>query len=159
MEDASAVDPRLVLERMVLMEPTMLTFRSKMLGGSRCSLKKKGWRLENIKGGGQAIDGKGKPEKKMASNPDKFVFESYDGPTEYRETYANEKFKKAAAGKNFYELTLKNKGGLVTPLLIEWTYTDGSTEMQTVPAEVWRMNENEVTKVFVKDKEVAKVVN
>jgi len=31
-------------------------------------------------------------------------------------------------GKNLYELTLKNKGGLVTPIIIEWTFADGSKE-------------------------------
>ena len=29
-----------------------------------------------------------------------------------------------------YEVTFVNKGGLVTPLLIEWTYEDGSKEVE-----------------------------
>jgi Peptidase family M1 domain len=60
--------------------------------------------------------------------------------------------------KNIYEVTLSNKGGLVMPVIIEWTYTDGTKEITRIPAEIWRVNENKVTKVFVKQKEVARVV-
>jgi len=60
--------------------------------------------------------------------------------------------------KNIYEVTLSNKGGLVMPVIIEWTYTDGTKETNRIPAEIWRVNETRITKVFVKQKEVAKVV-
>ncbi len=60
--------------------------------------------------------------------------------------------------KNIYEITLSNKGGLVMPVIIEWTYKDGSKEIERIPAEIWRVNETKVTKVFVKDKEVTSVV-
>jgi hypothetical protein len=61
------------------------------------------------------------------------------------------------SNKNFYELQFSNKGGLVMPIIIEWTYKDGSKEVERIPAQVWRHNENHVTKVFVKDKEVASI--
>ncbi len=61
-------------------------------------------------------------------------------------------------GKNFYEVTLSNKGGLVMPVILQWTYKDGSTEIERLPAEIWRTNEGRVSKVFVKEKEVATVV-
>ncbi len=61
-------------------------------------------------------------------------------------------------GKNIYEVTLKNSGGLVTPVIIEWTFKDGSKEIERIPAEVWRLNESEVKKVFVKEKEVVNIV-
>lgn len=61
-------------------------------------------------------------------------------------------------GKNLYEVKLKNAGGLVTPVVIEWNYKDGSKEIEQLPAEIWRLNEQEITKVFVKDKEVASMV-
>jgi hypothetical protein len=61
---------------------------------------------------------------------------------------------KKNTGKNFYEVTFKNIGGLVTPLVLEWTYADGSVEIEKVPAEIWRYNENEITKVFTKEKQV-----
>jgi len=60
--------------------------------------------------------------------------------------------------KNFYEITLTNKGGLVMPVIIEWTYKDGSKEIERLPAEIWRLNETKVTKVFAKDKEVVNVL-
>jgi len=61
-------------------------------------------------------------------------------------------------GKNLYEITLKNSGGLVSPVIIEWTYKDGSKEIERIPAEIWRLNETKVTKTFAKDKEVANIV-
>ncbi len=44
------------------------------------------------------------------------------------------------------------------PVIIEWTFKDGSKEVDRIPAEIWRTNENTVTKVFVKDKEVVNIV-
>lgn len=61
------------------------------------------------------------------------------------------------ANKNFYELQFSNKGGLVMPIIIEWTYKDGSKEVDRIPAQIWRRNEGHVTKVFIKDKEVASI--
>ena len=60
--------------------------------------------------------------------------------------------------KNIYEITLSNQGGLVMPVIIEWTFKDGSKETERLPAEIWRTNEKTVTKVFVKEKEVSAVV-
>jgi Peptidase family M1 domain len=59
--------------------------------------------------------------------------------------------------KQFYELQFSNKGGLVMPIIIEWTYKDGTKEIERIPAQVWRKNEGHVTKVFAKDKEVVSI--
>lgn len=59
--------------------------------------------------------------------------------------------------KNFYELDFSNVGGLVMPIILEWTFKDGSKEIDRIPAYIWRKNENRVTKVFAKDKEVVAV--
>lgn len=59
--------------------------------------------------------------------------------------------------KNFYEVTVSNKGGLISPVIIEWTFKDGSKQTDRIPAEVWRVNETMFTKVFVMDKEVARL--
>lgn len=53
---------------------------------------------------------------------------------------------------NYYELTFVNEGGLPMPLIVQFTYEDGTTEIDRIPVEIWRKNENKVTKVFVKDK-------
>ncbi|WP_160369338.1 M1 family metallopeptidase [Sphingobacterium humi] len=58
---------------------------------------------------------------------------------------------------SFYELQFKNNGGLVMPIILEWTYTDGSKELEHIPAYIWRLNEKEVYKVFAKQKEVASI--
>ena len=56
--------------------------------------------------------------------------------------------------KYFYELSFSNRGGLVMPIIIEWTFKDGTTEIQRIPVQIWRKNEQAVTKAFIKDKEV-----
>lgn len=78
----------------------------------------------------------------------------------YQAFYAslNAKEKDIFDGKiSFYELKFKNNGGLVMPLIIEWTFADGSKEVDNIPAYIWRLNENEVTKVFAKRKEVVSI--
>ena len=59
---------------------------------------------------------------------------------------------------NFYEMTFKNVGGLVMPLIVEFHYADGTSEIERIPAEIWRKNESQVTKVFAKEKEVVRFV-
>ena len=44
------------------------------------------------------------------------------------------------------------------PLTIEWQYTDGTKEIDVLPAEIWRLNEYQITKTFIKSKQVEKVV-
>ncbi|MFN2457112.1 MAG: M1 family metallopeptidase [Chitinophagaceae bacterium] len=69
----------------------------------------------------------------------------------------DEATKQRLANKHFYELKFSNKGGLVMPIIIEWTFKDGTKEVDRIPAQVWRKNENSVTKFFMKDKEVASI--
>jgi len=59
--------------------------------------------------------------------------------------------------KYFYELSFSNRGGLVMPIIIEWTFKDGTTEIQRIPAQIWRKNEQAITKAFIKDKEVQSI--
>ena len=73
------------------------------------------------------------------------------------DTFTTEQKMQLAAGKNMYELTFSNKGGLVMPIIIEWTYKDGTKETERIAVQVWRKNENKVTKTFIKDKEVASI--
>ncbi|MCK5281386.1 MAG: M1 family metallopeptidase [Cyclobacteriaceae bacterium] len=62
------------------------------------------------------------------------------------------------ADQNYYEVKLKNQGGLVMPVILQFNFRDGSSEIKLIPAEIWRQNEDEVTKVFVLDKELENVV-
>jgi hypothetical protein len=58
------------------------------------------------------------------------------------------------SNKQFYEVSFKNVGGLVMPLIMEFTFEDGTTEVQRIPAEIWRIYEDKVSKVFIFDKVV-----
>lgn len=74
----------------------------------------------------------------------------------YRSLNAEEK-KIYDSKTNFYEIDFSNKGGLVMPIILEWTFTDGTKETDYIPAYIWRKDENKVTKVFAKSKEVVSV--
>jgi hypothetical protein len=99
-------------------------------------------------------------QKSFADEAEVFVFKNSSSKTyrEFKNNLNDKQIKQALEGKNFYEVKFSNKGGLVMPVIIEWTYADGTTEYEKIPAEIWRMNEKEVTKVFVKDKEVVSIV-
>lgn len=77
---------------------------------------------------------------------------------EYRSRIDDASVLATLEGMNIYEVTILNVGGLVTPLILQWTYTDGSMETDYIPAEIWRLNEEKVTKVFVKQKQVASLI-
>jgi len=59
--------------------------------------------------------------------------------------------------KNLYELTFSNKGGMIMPIIVEWTFKDGSKEVDRIPVTIWRLNEEHVSKLFVKNKEVTAI--
>ncbi|MFT7031910.1 MAG: hypothetical protein ACJA2S_000406 [Cyclobacteriaceae bacterium] len=77
---------------------------------------------------------------------------------EFRNKLDDDQIKLANADRNFYELTFSNNGGLAMPIIIEWTFSDGTNEKEYIPAEIWRKNENQVSKVFVKEKEVVNII-
>ncbi|MDZ4749168.1 MAG: hypothetical protein SH808_11825 [Saprospiraceae bacterium] len=76
----------------------------------------------------------------------------------YDETFTDEEKKEKFGDQNYYELFFSNKGGLVMPVIIEWTFADGTKEVEKVPVEIWRKNETKFRKVFVKNKEVTGIV-
>lgn len=59
---------------------------------------------------------------------------------------------KLESGKNYYEIKFENIGGLVMPLIVEFEFRDGTTQTEHIPAEIWKLSEPTVTKVFVTDK-------
>ena len=76
----------------------------------------------------------------------------------YDETFTTEEKQERFGQENYYELSFTNKGGLVMPIVLEWTFDDGTREIERIPVEIWRKNENKFTKVFVKDKVVTSVI-
>lgn len=71
--------------------------------------------------------------------------------------YPNEK-PLDSAGRYLYQLVLTNRGGAVSPIIIEWTFADGSREKQVLEAEMWRYNERRIQRVFVKHKPVTAIL-
>ncbi|NBU47468.1 MAG: M1 family peptidase, partial [Flavobacteriales bacterium] len=61
------------------------------------------------------------------------------------------------ANKQFYEIQFSNVGGLVMPLILEFTFINGKKEVIRIPAEIWRQYEDKVSKVFIFDQEVTSV--
>jgi hypothetical protein len=102
----------------------------------------------------------GKNANDFSSGPEPFTMLNTPDQMygEFRSRINDADIRKKLEGKNIYQIKFKNVGGLVTPLVIEWTYKDGSKEIERIPAEIWRINENEVVKVFVKEKEVVNIV-
>ncbi|WP_158847933.1 M1 family metallopeptidase [Algibacter sp. L1A34] len=71
---------------------------------------------------------------------------------------SEEKAQLKEAPKYFYEVTFEKPGGLVMPIILEMTYEDGTKERKTYPAEIWRYNEFEVSKVFKTEKAITSFV-
>ena len=60
--------------------------------------------------------------------------------------------------KYHYEITYNKPGGLVMPIIVEFTYKDGTKERKTYPAQIWRYTDSEVTKVFSSSKQIESIV-
>jgi len=57
-----------------------------------------------------------------------------------------------------YEVTFTKPGGLVMPIIVEYTYEDGSKESKTYPAQIWRKNDTEVNKIVTSNKAIKSIV-
>jgi hypothetical protein len=62
------------------------------------------------------------------------------------------------ANNYFYVVDLKNIGGLVMPLIFKVEYMDGTSEEIRIPAEIWRYNNFEVSKLIITKKEAKAIV-
>jgi hypothetical protein len=60
--------------------------------------------------------------------------------------------------KYFYEVTFNKPGGIPMPLIVDYTYADGTTKSITYPAEIWRKNDAEVKTVLSTEKEIVGIV-
>jgi hypothetical protein len=59
--------------------------------------------------------------------------------------------------KYFYNVTFEKPGGLVMPIIVEYTYADGTSKIEKYPAQIWRLNDKEVSKAVASDKEIVKI--
>jgi hypothetical protein len=61
------------------------------------------------------------------------------------------------ANVHLYEISFLNKGGLVMPIIVEFTFEDGTKEVTKYAAQIWRKNENKLTKVFLTNKKAVSI--
>jgi Peptidase family M1 domain len=59
---------------------------------------------------------------------------------------------------HLYEITFNNKGGLVMPIIVEFTFEDGSKQLERIPAQIWRKNESKVVKTFMTNKKAINII-
>jgi hypothetical protein len=58
----------------------------------------------------------------------------------------------------FYEVTFEKPGGIPMPIIVEYTYSDGTTERIKYPPQIWRKNDAEVGKVVASEKEITSIM-
>ncbi|MFM2000234.1 MAG: hypothetical protein RL204_2181, partial [Bacteroidota bacterium] len=76
---------------------------------------------------------------------------------EYLKRLSEEEKKMINSDKYYYQVTVENVGGLIMPLIFEFEFADGSTRRFKIPAEIWKMSEPTVTKVFALDREATSI--
>jgi len=79
------------------------------------------------------------------------------------DVYVNEHFtaeekSKLNEPKYFYQVVFNKPGGLVMPIIVELTFDDGTKENHYFPAQIWRLNDQEVTRTFATKKVVSKIL-
>ena len=57
----------------------------------------------------------------------------------------------------FYTITFEKPGGLVMPIIVKYTYSDGTSKTETYPAQIWRFNDLEVRKAIASEKEIVNI--
>ena len=60
-------------------------------------------------------------------------------------------------GKYIYFMDFENVGGLISPLPLKITFENGEIEELMVPAEIWRRNSKNVTKLITRKKRIASI--
>ena len=76
---------------------------------------------------------------------------------EYVSSLDDKEKKQLKFDKNIYEIQFSSPGGLVMPIILEFTFVDNSTEKIHIPAEIWKMNYKNVSKLFIFEKELKEI--
>ncbi len=61
-------------------------------------------------------------------------------------------------GLNYYQVDFEMIGGVPMPIILRMDYADGTSERIYIPAEIWKMDEPVVSKVFYSEKEISGIV-
>jgi hypothetical protein len=75
----------------------------------------------------------------------------YEG---YLASLGEDERKLVESGMNFYTIKVKNKGGLPMPVIVKMQYEDGTDSVARFPAEIWRLNDKDISKVILSKKKV-----
>ena len=59
--------------------------------------------------------------------------------------------------KHLYEVVFDKPGGLVMPIIVKYTYANGSSEKVKYPVQIWRKNTKEARKVIVSERKITKI--
>ena len=78
-------------------------------------------------------------------------------PTPVAPDPLTEEEKNKYAGMHLYEINCSNKGGLVMPVIVEFTFEDGTKMSENIPSQIWRKNERSMSKVFMTSKKAVKI--
>ncbi|MFZ0489190.1 MAG: M1 family metallopeptidase [Salegentibacter sp.] len=88
----------------------------------------------------------------------KSLFENAPKLKEYvMDNFTQEERAKMKDPKYFYQVTFEKPGELVMPLIVEYTYADGTSEKVTYPVQIWRKHDDAVTRTLATEKEITKI--
>ena len=73
------------------------------------------------------------------------------------DNFTAEERKNIKSPKYIYNVTFNKPGGLVMPIIVEYEYADGTKKRETYPAQIWRFNDNEVSKSIASEKEIVSI--
>jgi len=74
------------------------------------------------------------------------------------DNFTEEERKNMQTPKYFYNVTFEKPGGLVMPIIVQYNYADGTSKTETYPAEIWRYNDNQVSRAVASQKEITSIV-
>ena len=74
------------------------------------------------------------------------------------ENYSEEELSSLNIPKYFYEIVFDKPGGLVMPIIVDYEYEDGTKERITYPVQIWRKNDDTVSKMVTSNKKIVNIV-
>ncbi|MGB5320503.1 M1 family aminopeptidase, partial [Eudoraea sp.] len=87
---------------------------------------------------------KGKEPTEIVPTLNEFLMDNMSA--EERSSIKNPKF--------FYDVIFEKPGGIPMPIIVEYTYADGSKEKVSYPPQIWRLNDNQVQRFIASEKEI-----
>jgi len=109
-------------------------------------------RVERIESINDLYDEK---DKFTVTNKDRNTFTSFvSGLKDWEKTVYERAIEE---GQYIYFVDFENVGGLVMPIPLTIHYLNGEKEDMMIPAEIWRRDSNGVTKLLIRDKQIASI--